>query len=505
MRKIVYCLQFTVYSLQLVVYCFLFSACTETVSDARQETGQPRIYPDYLGVTIPMNIAPLNFSMADEKALCIDAVISDSHGNSLHSQGEEVVDFDIDEWHALLAHNSGDSLSVTVSARYEDGWHTWRPFSIYVSPDSIDYGICYRLIEPGYEVWSKMGIYERDLSSFEERALIENTQFEGCVNCHSFNRGNSADMSLHIRGPHGATLLRHNDGPIVAYNTKTDQTLGLCVYPYWHSSGRFVAYSTNTTRQLFHSAGRNRVEVFDEASDLQVYDVEKNELLLSPLLKQDSVFETYPVFSADGRSLYFCAARSSSQIDSIRYNLCRIDFDPETGSFGNRIDTIVDASAQHKSVSFPRPSYDGRFLCYTLSDYGQFSIWHHEADLWMLDLRSEKREVISDRSAAARPMAAANSEDTESFHNWSTNSRWLVLSSRRDDGLYTRPYFCHVDTDGNVTKAFMLPQRNPRRFYRDRFFSFNVPDFVIGPTRFDGREASRIINDEYRKNFGVRK
>jgi hypothetical protein len=312
-------------------------------------------------------------------------------------------------------------------------------------------------------------------------------------------------MSLHIRGPHGATLLRKGNGPITAYNTKTDQTLGLCVYPYWHPSGRYVAYSTNTTRQLFHSAGRNRVEVFDEASDLQVYDVDKNELLLSPLLKQDSVFETYPVFSADGRSLYFCAARSSNQIDSIRYNLCRIDFNPETGSFGERIDTIVDAVAQHKSVSFPRPSYDGRFLCYTLSDYGQFSIWHHEADLWLLDLRSEKREVISDKSATARPMTVANSEDTESFHNWSTNSRWLVLSSRRDDGLYTRPYFCHVDIDGNVTKAFMLPQRNPRRFYRDRFFSFNVPDFVIGPTRFNGREASRIINDEYRKDFGVRK
>ena len=231
------------------------------------------------------------------------------------------------------------------------------------------------------------------------------------------------------------------------------------------------------------------------ASDLQVYDVDKNELLLSPLLKRDSVFETYPVFSADGRSLYFCAARSSNQIDSIRYNLCRIDFDPATGSFGERIDTLVDASVQHKSVSFPRPSYDGRFLCYTLSDYGQFSIWHHEADLWLLDLTTGESRIMEE----------ANSEDTESFHNWSTNSRWLVLSSRRDDGLYTRPYFCHVDVEGNVTKAFMLPQRNPRRFYRDRFYSFNVPEFVIGPIRFDGRKASRIINDDTRKNFGVRK
>ena len=488
MRKIVYCLLF-------VVYCF--AACIETVSDAKQENAQPQIYPDYIGVTIPVNIAPPNFSLADETVVncqCqrIDAVITDRHGHSLHSQGEESVDFDIDDWHELLGQNRGDSLSITVSAKYDDGWHTYNPFSIYVSPDSIDYGICYRLIEPGYEVWSKMGIYERDLSSFDERALIENTQFEGCVNCHSFNRGNSADMSLHIRGPHGATLLR-------AYNTKTDQTLGFCVYPYWHPSGRYIAYSTNTTRQLFHSSDPNRIEVFDEASDVQVYDVEKNELILLSFLKQDSIYETFPVFSADGRSLYFCAARAlpedSHQLDSIRYNLCRIDFDPATGTFGSRIDTIVNAEAMHKSLSFPRPSYDGRFLCYTLSDYGQFSIWHHEADLYLLNLSTGE----------SCPMDGANSDDTESFHNWSTNSRWLVLSSRRDDGLFTRPYFCHVDANGTVSKAFMLPQRNPRRFYRERFFSFNVPDFVIAPTHFDSHHASRIINDDYRKDFGVRK
>ena len=490
--------RYTILPFYLILLLF-FVSCDEKVSDARQETVLPQIYPDYLGVTIPVNIAPLNFSMVDETVSRVDAVITDSHGHTLHGQGEESVDFDLDDWHALLGQNRGDSLSITVSAKYDDGWHTYRSFSIYVSPDSIDYGLCYRLIEPGYEVWSKMGIYERDLSTFDECPLIENTQFEGCVNCHSFNRGNPADMSLHIRGPHGATLLRHGEGPLVAYNTKTEQTLGLCVYPYWHPSGRYIAYSTNSTSQLFHSAHHNRVEVFDTASDLQIYDVEKNELLLSPLLKQDSVYETFPVFSADGRSLYFCAARAlpegSHELDSIRYNLYRIDFDPAKGTFGDHIETIVDAVALHKSVSFPRPSYDGRFLCYTLSDYGQFSIWHHEADLWLLDLSTGE----------SRSMTEANSEDTESFHNWSTNSRWLVLSSRRDDGLFTRPYFCHVDEKGHVSKAFMLPQRNPRRFYRDRFLSFNVPDFIIRPTRFDGHKASRIIYDDLRKNFGVRK
>ena len=373
MNKILYTL---FVSCLLPLTSYLLVSCTETVSDARQENAQPQIYPDYLGVTIPVNIAPLNFCMADETAQLVDAVVTDSHGHSLHSQGKESTDFDLDDWRTLLrslsfGEGTGrgfDSLSVTVSAKYDDGWHTYRPFSIYVSPDSIDYGICYRLIAPGYEVWSKMGIYERDLSSFDERALIENTQFEGCVNCHSFNRGNPADMSLHIRGSHGATLLRHSPSPslpegeggLIAYNTKTDQTLGFCVYPYWHPSGRYIAYSTNATSQLFHSADPNRIEVFDTASDLQVYDVEKNELLLTPLLKQDSVYETYPVFSADGRSLYFCAAsprplqREGEKqdtvrgtyiaLDSIHYSLCRIDFNPETGTFGDRIDTVINAA-----------------------------------------------------------------------------------------------------------------------------------------------------------------
>ena len=478
----------------------LLSACgPETVKEARQEAEHPSIYPDYLGVTIPVNIAPLNFGMVDESALLVDAVVTDCHGHQLHGQGRESTCFDLDDWHTLLDQNRGDSLCVTVSAKYDDGWHTYRPFSLYVSSDSIDYGLCYRLIEPGYEVWSKMGIYERNLSNFDETPLIENTQFQGCVNCHSFNRGNPADMSLHIRGPHGATLLRHDYGPVTAYNTKTDQTLGLCVYPYWHPSGRYIAYSTNTTRQVFHVQNENRIEVFDAASDLQVYDVERNELLLSPLLKQDSVYETFPVFSADGTRLYFSAARAlpegSIALDSLHYNLCCIDFDPATGTFGSRIDTVIYAEGVQKSISFPRPSYDGRWLCYTLADYGQISIWHHEADLYLLDLQTGEHRV----------MAGANSPDTESFHNWSTSSRWMVLSSRRDDGLFTRPYFCHIDADGNDSKAFMLPQQSPRRYYRDLFMSYNVPDFITAPSHFDGSQAARAINDKQRKNFGVRK
>lgn len=496
------------YDIRIISWCYvllafvlLATSCTETVRDACQESSLPSIYPDYVGVTIPVNIAPLNFCMADEEALLVDAIITDGQGHQLHGQGDESTAFDLDAWHQLLSQNVGDSLTVTVSAKYADGWHSYKPFSIYVSEESIDYGIAYRLIEPGYEVWSKMGIYERDLSTFDERALIENTEFEGCVNCHSFNRANPRDLSLHIRGAHGATLLRLG-GDMQVYNTATDQTLGTCVYPYWHPDGRYIAYSTNTTRQVFHIRHENRIEVFDAASDLQIYDTQTNQLILSPLVKQDSIYETFPVFSADGQTIYFCAARAiakeSIALDSIHYSLCSIAFDAEHGVWGDRIDTLIDCATckagELGTVSFPRPSYDGRFLVYAVADYGQFSIWHHEADLWMLDLQTGER----------RPMELINSDDTESFHNWSTNSRWMVFSSRRDDGLFTRPYFTHIDAEGHETKPFMLPQENPRRFYRERFMSYNVPDFITEPVALDRVKATDLINDEARVQFGVR-
>lgn len=477
------------------------TACTEKVKDAKSEACLPNIYPDYVGVEIPVNIAPLNFGMSDDRYSMVDAVVSDAEGRELHGQGAESTYFDIDLWHEFLANNTGKEIQVKVSAKDNDGWHSFEPFAIYVSQDSIDYGLAYRLIEPGYEVWSKMGIYERDLSTFDERPLIVNTEFDGCVNCHSFNRANPRDLSLHIRGAHGATILRMK-GQMTAYNTATSQTLGLCVYPYWHPSGKYIAYSTNTTRQVFHIRHENRVEVFDAASDLQVYDIANNELLITPLLKQDSVYETFPVFAADGKTLYFCAAKAlpegSMELKKVHYSLCSVSFDAEKGDFGSCIDTIIDCSMCNDtlpgSVTFPRPSYDGRFLVYTLADYGQFSIWHHEADLWMMNLSTGER----------RPMTNANSADTDSFHNWSSNSRWMVISSRRDDGLFTRPYFCHIDEQGNESKAFMLPQRNPKRHYRNLYMSYNVPDFITESVAFDNVRAADLINQNERKPMKVR-
>lgn len=473
----------------IVLLAVLAASCSRQANSERDfpSTAGP-VYPDYMGVTVPVGIAPLNFCYTAPGVS--KAVTTFSCGDESFSVKGADVRIPARKWHRLLQAARGSEINVSSSV-LDTVW------TIAVSGDEIDYGLTYRLLAPGYEVYSKMGIYERDLSSFKERALIENTEFSGCVNCHATNRGEPSQFSLHIRGDHGATLLKIQES-LEAYNTKTDSTLGFCVYPYWHPGGDYIAYSTNNTRQGFHVQQDKLIEVFDLASDLQVYDIRNNCIITAPQVKEDDYWETFPSFSPDGKTLYFCRAVPKAipeNVMDIRYSFCKVSFDAATGTIGDDVEVLIDAENDSLSVCFPKPSYDGRYVVYTKAAYGNFSIWHHEADLWMLDLQTGERI----------PLDVLNSADTESYHNFSSNGRWFQFASRRDDGLFTRIYISHFDPlTGEFTKPFMLPQKNPRTFYRDRFLSFNVTEFTTGPVSLDKVRARKIIASPERVPFGFR-
>lgn len=467
---------------------FFWHSLHDTIENPTHQAGYPPIYPDYCEVTIPCNIAPMNFSLTDASKK-VDVLVEGGRSGSLHVKGKQVI-FNPSEWRTLLAQNVGDTLLFTVSTKGKEGWVQYDAFPMLVTADSIPYGVAYRKIAPGYEVYSHMGIYERSLSDYRERSLLENTQVPGmCLNCHTLHRTDPSKLSLHIRGKHGATLMQYN-GKHELLNTKTDSTLSACVYPYWHPSGEYIAYSVNNTRQSFHTVRDERIEVFDLASDVVVYHPATHRLLRSPLLQRSESFETFPVFSADGLKIYFCSSKAQeipSGYQDIHYDLCSIDFDPSTGTFGQQVDTLLKVSTQGKSISFPRPSYDGRYLVYTLSNYGNFSIWHKEADLWLLDLEQ----------GITRPLNEVNSDDTESFHNWSADSRWMVFSSRRDGGLYTRLYFTHINEQGQFSKPFLMPQKSPLEYEDENIYSYNVPDFTSTPIQLDRRDLEKeILSDK---------
>lgn len=472
------------------------AACGERVENPAMMDSFPPIFPDYTEVTVPAGIAPLNFSAAADVE-CVDVVVKGSKSGEMHVQGDYAA-FDCDRWHQMLDENKGGKLTFTVCIKTGGAWKQYKDFNMFVSRyDLKDYGLTYRRIAPGYEVYSKMGLYERELAGFKERAIIENTCVTGmCVNCHTSDRTSPDRLLFHIRGDHGATLVR-TDGKMELLQAINDSLKGSMVYPYWHPSGRYCAFSTNQTRQGFHVVKDERIEVFDLSSDVFVYDVARHEILLDTLLMQKNYSENTPAFSPDGKILYFTTAvqrNYPAEFKEQKYSLCSIGFDAEKGRFGNQVDTLFNAGKTGKSLTWPRPSYDGKYIMVTLADYGYFSIWHKESDLWMIDVRTG--EMF--------PLEGANSDDADSFHNWSTDSHWFVFTSRRWDGLYSLLYLSCIDEEGKATKPFLLPQENPKEYYDASVYSYNTPDFTSRPVDLDVRTAASAIESTRRVETKVK-
>ena len=348
-----------------------------------------------------------------------------------------------------------------------------------------DFCLTYRRIQPGYEVGGNIGIYQRDIHTFEETALMQESAVPGrCFNCHTPNRTNPETFTLQVRGEGGGTLVQKN-GVQTWYNTKTDQTKAAGSYASWHPDGRYCAYAANAVHQSFFVGKDRNIEVYHSFSNIVVLDTQTGELIVSPLLNTDAL-EIFPAFSADGKTLYFSTSENCNvpaEYEKVKCSLCAISFDVTTGTFGHQVDTLLHGPATDKSYIQARPSYDGRWLMFCRAERSNFPVSQKESDLWLMDLQTGK----------FRSLDEVNSPRTESYPNWSSNSHWFVFSSKSEDGLHSRAYLASIDEEGKVTKPFLLPQENPLKYYRNMFDSFNCPDFTQFQVDFDIRTARKNL------------
>jgi len=471
--------------LYLLTYLLLAGSCSnpKLPTDESIDTlpQQPEIFPDYTEITIPPNIAPLNFMVKEDGENFI-AVFEGNKGKiiQLHSK-DKIFQIPQKKWKKLLINNRGSQYKIKIYKKEKDHCSEFAPILIRIAREPIDPYLVYRLIPPGYETWTKMGLYQRDLTTFKESSIIKNQQIkENCVNCHSFCSGSSENMMFHIRGSVGGTMIKKGD-EIEKVNIKTDGTISAGVYPSWHPSGKYIAFSTNKIEQYFHAKPEKIIEVLDRKSDLIIYNTENYTVSHVPGTKGTRYMETYPCWSPGGDYLYFCRADADAKtpFDSIRYDIFRIEFDSHNENFG-KTEIVFKASENKLSASFPRISPDGNYLLCTLHNYGNFPIWHKEADLCLVDLKSGRTEIPE-----------VNSEDTESFHSWSLNGKWIIFSSRRYDGRYTKLYISYINNDGKFQKAFLLPQRDPE-FYDSFFYSYNIPELVNNDIRVNPRKWATI-------------
>lgn len=480
-------------TIKYLLLLLIIASCTShpDVPAASSDAGTlPVIYPDYCNVTVPCNIAPLNFMHADDDYTDIVARITTPDGQQqTYGDGIKVI-IPEDEWADMLKAAKGKSISVEVWGKKADKWYAFRKFSINVANEPVDEYISYRLIEPSYVLYDYMEIAQRNISTFDESQIYNNKvgcdDPKGqCINCHSYQNYKTDNMLFHVRVSRGGTIIVNN-GKAKKVDLKRDNTISPGVYPSWHPTAKLVAFSTNTTRQNFHTDHIDKVEVFDNVSDIVLYDVDADDV---SIISNDSTrLEVFPTWTPDGKYLYYCATLS---IDSVRnamtdndryrirqYNLYRRSFDIKTRKFGNE-ELVFDAVAQNMSVTLPRVSPDGSKILFSIGQYGCFHIWHHDSNIGCLSLSDELPLTIEGNIVDIRLLNSRSY--AESYPSWSSNGKWIMCASRRDDGNYSRVYISYFDGK-KAHKAFLLPQKDPEH-NTQRLKSYNRPEFMVEPVK----------------------
>ena len=87
----------------LCVFAFgvCFSACQEGKREVKEIDRLPEIFPDYKAVTVPVNIAPLNFML--DGAESIEVQFSKSGTILLTCRGKQGIYISLKKWRRLMA------------------------------------------------------------------------------------------------------------------------------------------------------------------------------------------------------------------------------------------------------------------------------------------------------------------------------------------------------------------------------------------------------------------
>ncbi|RPJ26378.1 MAG: hypothetical protein EHM35_14940, partial [Planctomycetaceae bacterium] len=405
------------------IFCSLVTvlgSCAPKAIESYDEVGrEPNLSPDYSGTVMPANIAPLNFQVL-EGGVAYFLTIRCDRGRpiSIFSKTGQMR-IPVRRWHALLDANRGRDVSFDIYVRDADRrWRRFRPVVNTIAQEDIDETLVFRFMKPAYSWWKDIGIYQRNLTNYDVSAVLHGRSFGGaCLNCHSFVGNDPDTMTISLRSAtYGSdTLLARNGG--------VDKIGAKWGYAAWHPSGAVAVYSINKVTQFFHAGGMEVRDVADLDSALVCYRVESQKATSPKELADKSRLETYPAWSPDGKYLYYCSApilwkdRNAvppENYEKLKYDLRRISYDVATDQWG-QAETILSTEETDQSILLPRISPDGRFLVFCMCRYGCFPVYQPSSDLYLMDLATRQYRKL-----------AINSEFSESWHSWSSNSRWIA-------------------------------------------------------------------------------
>jgi Flp pilus assembly protein TadD len=312
-----------------------------------------------------------------------------------------------------------------------------------------------------------------------------------CGNCHSFADDGSV-LGLDVdygndKGAYGILPVEKNmvmkDESIITWADykRDDDELTFGLLSRVSPTGRYVI-STVKDRSVFVAIPDIMISqlFFPIKGILVVYDRETKTYAALPGADDPRYVQTNAVWSPDGREIIFARAEAhlaerleqlnSAIVDEkdvpeftvdkkpFRYDLYRIPFNDGKG--GTAV-PLEGASNNGMSNFFPKYSPDGKWIVFC------------QAKSYMLLQPDSELYIVPAAGGAARRLRY-NTARMNSWHSWSSNSRWLVFSSKVNTA-YTQLFLTHIDENGNDTPPVLLERfTSPDR-------AANIPEFVRLP------------------------
>lgn len=309
-----------------------------------------------------------------------------------------------------------------------------------------------------------------------------------CGNCHSFaDDGSVLGLDVDYGNDKGAygilPVSKHmvmDDAKIITWADykREDGELTFGLLSRVSPTGRYVI-STVKDRSVFVAIPDLMISqlFFPIKGILVVYDREKKTFAALPGADDPEYVQTNAVWSPDGKEIVFARAKAyraerleqlnSALVDEkdvpeftvqkqpFRYDLYRIPFNDGKGGTPQ---PVQGASGDGMSNFFPKYSPDGRWIVFC------------KANSYMLLQPDSELYIIPARGGPARRLRY-NTARMNSWHSWSSNSRWLVFSSKVNTP-YTQLFLTHIDENGNDSPPVLLERfTSPDR-------AANIPEFV---------------------------